>query len=131
MAETPPRGPAETNQAESILGLSTGDLAGLSVEEITGNRVAITMIMHYYKQLVDQNTSLKNDINSLRTYVDGYRAKKLNASVGAGLQFLGAILLAFGVNLLTENPAAAGWVTLIAGIITQGFGLFYSLREIP
>jgi hypothetical protein len=102
----------------------------LSVDEITGNKVAITMVMHYYKQLVDQNTSLKNDLNTLRTYVDGYRAKKLNASVGAGLQFLAAILIGFGVNLLTANPGPSGWVTLIAGISTEFFGLYYSLREI-
>ncbi|MCX6564226.1 MAG: hypothetical protein NTU60_11590 [Candidatus Aminicenantes bacterium] len=117
------------NQAESVLGLSAGDLAGLSVDEITGNKAVITMVMHYHKQLVDQNTSLKNDLNTLRTYVDGYRAKKLNASVGAGLQLLAAILIGFGVSLLTAKLGRPGWVTLVAGVATEIFGLYYSLRD--
>jgi hypothetical protein len=33
-----------------ILGLSTDELAGLSVDELTGNKTAITMVMHYYEE---------------------------------------------------------------------------------
>jgi hypothetical protein len=116
--------------AQTILGLSTSDLAGLSVDEITGDKVAITMLMHYYKQLVDENSSLRNDLNTLRTYVDGYRAKKLNASVGAGLQFGGTVFVGFGINLLTVDASKfPGWLMLAGGVIAVILGLYYSLRE--
>jgi hypothetical protein len=32
-----------------IHGLSTAQLAGLTVDELTDNKTAITMVMHYYK----------------------------------------------------------------------------------
>lgn len=115
---------------QSILGLSTNDLAGLSVDEIAGDKVAITMLMHYYKQLVDENSSLRNDMNTLRTYVDGYRAKKLSASVGASLQFLATIFIGFGINLLTVDASKApGWIMLAGGAAAALLGLYYSLRE--
>jgi hypothetical protein len=115
---------------QTILGLPTSDLAGLSVDEIAGDKVAITMLMHYYKQLVDENTSLRNDVNTLRTYVDGYRAKKLDARVGASLQLAGTLFTAFGINLLTGNTSGtAGWLMLAGGVIAASLGLYFSLRE--
>src|SRR3982751_3576176 len=66
-----------------ILGLSTEQLAGLSIDELTGNKTAITMVMHYYRILLDENTALRNDRNTLQTYVEGYQAKKTHAAVGA------------------------------------------------
>ena len=87
------------------------------------------MVMHYYKQLLGENVSLKNDLNTVRTYVDGYRAKKTDSSVGAGLQFLSTLLVGFGINLLTSAVTAPGCVTLFGGMITGGFGLYYSLRN--
>ena len=42
----------------SMLGVSTTELAGLSVEELTGNATAIKMMIHYYKQLVGFATPL-------------------------------------------------------------------------
>ena len=50
MTPTPPpneEGPRAAREG-TILGLSTSELAGLSVEEVTGNKTAITMVMHYY-----------------------------------------------------------------------------------
>ena len=37
---------------KSILGLSTDELAGLSVDELMSNKVAITMLIHYYKLML-------------------------------------------------------------------------------
>ncbi len=116
-------------QKMNILGLSTADLAGLSVDELTGNKTAITMVMHYYKQLVDENISLKNDLNTLKTYVDGYAEKKTNARTGAILLFVSNIGIAFGVNLLTSNIVWPGLATLIPGIVMAGAGLYFSLKE--
>jgi hypothetical protein len=69
---------AQTSRDQQILGLSTDELAGLSVDELTGNKTAITMVMHYYKILLEENISLRNDLNTARTYVEGYGTKKTN-----------------------------------------------------
>ena len=83
-----------------ILGLSTDELAGLSVDELTGNKTAITMVMHYYKVLQEENVSLRNDLNTARSYVEGYGTKKTNATIGAVLLLVANVGIGFGVNLL-------------------------------
>jgi len=87
------------------------------------------MLMHYYKQLVDQNAALMNDLNTLRTYVDAYRGKKLYSTVGASLQFVGSLLVAFGVNLITSKETVPGVMMLLPGVVTQLIGLGFSLRD--
>jgi hypothetical protein len=118
------------NNTQSFLGLQTQDLAGLSVDELVNNKTAITMVVHYYKQLVDENASLRNDLNTAQTYIPGYEAKRVYSRVGSGLQFVGTVLIAFGVNLLTGVPTPAGWLVFVAGIICQGIGLYYSWKDI-
>ena len=114
----------------NILGLSTTELAGLTVEEVTNNKTAITMIMHYYKQLVENNNGLKNENNTLKTYMDGYRRKKLNSSIGATLIAISSILTGFGTNLLTlGNNNWPGGVLMFIGVLLLGSGLFFSFRE--
>lgn len=112
-----------------VLGLSTSELAGLSVDELTGNKTAIVMVMHYYNQLDDENTSLKNDLNTLKTYVNGYQTKKTNSRVGAFLLLASNICLGFAVNLLTEEVAPQGFAVLIPGLIMAGLGTYLSLKE--
>jgi hypothetical protein len=136
MTGQPPNTDQETiaRQAQSprdnrILGLSTDELAGLSVDELMSNKTAITMMMHYYKLLVDENNSLRNDANTLRTYVDSYSKKKTNASVGAVLLLISNVGIGFGVNLLTNGTIWPGLVTLLPGLAMAAAGLFFSLRE--
>ncbi len=87
---------------DSILGLSTDDLAGLSAKELTGNSTAIKMLLHYYRQLVDANTSLRNDNNTLKTYVDAYNRQKTNSVTGAVLLAVSNIsIAAFPLRRLT------------------------------
>lgn len=113
-----------------ILGIGTAGLAGLSVDELVNNKVAITMVMHYYKQLVDENTSLKNDINTANTYVAGYERKETNTRVGTWLQFLGTIGIGFAINLLTNDAAKLHpWVILVIGVAVQGVGIHFSLKD--
>ncbi|MDI4634892.1 hypothetical protein J7U46_17660 [Pelomonas sp. V22] len=83
--------PAPMSKGGNILGIGTDGLAGLSVDEVVGNKVAVTMVMHYYKQLVDENASMKNDLNTARTYVMGYDRKSTYTKVAAWLQALGAV----------------------------------------
>jgi hypothetical protein len=112
-----------------ILGLSTDQLAGLSVDEVTGNKTAVTMVIHYYKQLVDENTSLRNEVNTMKTYVDGYATKKTNTTMGAILLAVSNICIGFGVNLLTSGSTWPGLATLIPGIALVITGLFFSLKD--
>lgn len=122
--------PQAVTARNSFLGFSTEELAGLSVDEIVGNKQAVTMVMHYYGQLSEENAALKNDLNTTKTYVAGYELKRADVSVGAGLQFLASVLLAFAINILTgDGKPAPGYLLLVAGVITQGFGLYYSLRR--
>jgi hypothetical protein len=112
-----------------ILGLSTSELAGVSVEELTGNKTAVTMVMHYYKQLSDENSTLRNDLNTLKTYVDGYRTSRHDAKTGAILLALSNVGIGFGINLLTSGAIGAGVVTIIPGAAMLIAGLYFSLRE--
>lgn len=121
--------PAQQSRDHRILGLSTDELAGLSVDELMSNKTAITMILHYYKQMVDENTSLRNDVNTLKTYVDSYATKKTNTNVGAVLLLVSNVGIGFGVNLLTNGTTWPGMATMLPGLAMAAAGLFFSLRE--
>lgn len=114
---------------KQILGLSTDELAGLSVDELTGNKTAITMVMHYYRVLQDENASLRNDLNTARTYVDGYATKRTNSTIGAVLLLVANVGIGFGVNLLTSNQTWPGLATLIPGLCMAAAGTYFSTRE--
>jgi hypothetical protein len=127
---SPERHPAPTPQPDArILGLSVADLAGVSVDELVGNKTAVTMVMHYYKQLSDENSALRNDVNTLKTYVSGYNEKKTNARVGAVLLVVSNVTIAFGVNLLTSQVVWPGLASLVPGVVMAIAGLYFSLRE--
>ena len=117
----------EQEQASSILGLSTSELAGLSVDELTGNSTAIKMLVHYYKQLVHENQTFRNEVNTLKTYVSAYDTTKSNAATGAILLAVSNVPLGLGINLLS-NPAAnsTGVVTIVIGVAMIAAGIFFS-----
>lgn len=131
---TPETAPSQNIQAASakdrqILGLSTDQLAGLSVDELTGNKTAITMVMHYYKVLQEENVSLRNDLNTAKTYVEGYATKKSNSVIGAVLLLVANISIGFGVNLLTSDLTWPGLATLIPGLAMAVAGTYFSTKE--
>ena len=111
----------------SILGVSTTELAGLSVEELTGNASAIKMMLHYYKQLVEENRTLRNEVNTLKTYVSAYDTTKSNSATGALLLALSNISLGFGVNLVS-TPASfwAGFSSIAVGVAMIAGGIYFS-----
>lgn len=119
---------APDGRTDNILGLSTNALAGLSVEKIVGDETAITMLMHYYKQLVDDNNALKNERNTYKTYVDSYRSTKNNVIIGTVLLTLSNIFIGFGVNLITGNHVGEGTAIFIPGVCLALAGLFFSLK---
>jgi len=119
----------EKQQGSNILGLQTDELAGLSAEELTQNQTAIKMLLHYYRQLVDENTSLKNDNNTLKTYVEAYGRQKSNSAVGAILLAVSNISIGFGVNLLSINNTWPGVASLIVGVSLVFSGIYFSFKK--
>ena len=117
---------SDNQQDDSILGLSTSELAGLSTDDLTDNPVAIRMVLHYYRQLVGENNSLKNDNNTLKTYVSAYEKKKANAATGAILLSISNISIGFGVNLLSTQQTWPGVCSLIAGLALVAGGIYFS-----
>ena len=114
----------------AFLGVSVDKLAGLSVDELEGNKVAITMMLHFYKQLAEENTTLRNERNTLSTYVTGYQQKKSDARVGAVLSTMSTVFMGFGINLLTgEAPKWYGVSLFIPALIMLLGGLYFSLRQ--
>ncbi len=118
-----------TRAASNLLGFSTTELAGLSVEELHKNKTAITMLLHYYTKLVDENSALKNEKNTLETYVESYENKKTYSLVAAWLLTLSNLLTGFGINLLTNGSTWPGLATLLPGIGLIVAGLYFSNRE--
>jgi hypothetical protein len=119
----------QSTRDKQILGLATDELAGLSVDELTGNKTAITMVMHYYKVLLEENISLRNDLNTARTYVEGYGKKKTNSSIGAVLLLVANVGVGFGVNLLTANQTWPGLATLVPGLCMAAAGMYFSTKD--
>lgn len=117
------------HEDRSLLGLSTSELAGLTVDELLDNKTAITMLLNYYLQLVGENNALRNEVNTLQTYVDGYERKKSFALIGSILLVLSTIFIGFGVNLLTLQSTWPGAATLISGLALAGTGAYFSNRD--
>ncbi|MBS0189548.1 MAG: hypothetical protein U0573_08960 [Phycisphaerales bacterium] len=128
----PPAIPASNSDAtdpqNSVLGVPTDKLAGLSVEEICGNKVAVTMVMHYYKQLVDQNITIRNQLNTANSYVDAYKTKRMFTTIAAILFLIANIGIGFGVNLLTAGSISPGWATLIPAICFAIAAIVFTVR---
>jgi hypothetical protein len=116
----------KNKQDDNILGLSTSELANLTADELTDNPTAIKMILHYYRQLVSDNNSLKNDNNTLKTYVSAYDKQKSNTATGAVLLSISNISIGFGVNLLSTNQFWPGLCSLLAGLALIAAGIYFS-----
>lgn len=113
-------------RSKNVLGLQTDELAGLSVEELNSNSTAIKMLLHYYRQLNDENSSLKNDNNTLKTYVDAYNNHRSNSSTGAVLLSISNISIGFGTNLLTSGSSWPGIASLVIGSALVVCGIWFS-----
>lgn len=111
------------------LGFQQASLAGVTVDDLLKNKAALTMLLHYYHQLHDENGSLRNDLNTAKTYVTGYQTKKIKTRTGAILQAVAALPLGFSINIITSGNDAlttAGWTILAIGVVLQAMGLIYA-----
>lgn len=118
----------KNNPNSSILGLSTSQLADLSADELTDNPTAIKMLLHYYRQLTDENTQLQNNNNTLKTYVDAYGRQKANTATGAVLLAVSNVSIGFGVNLLTGSTPSVGpgVSSLVVGVALVIAGIYFT-----
>jgi uncharacterized membrane protein YjjP (DUF1212 family) len=87
------------------------------------------MVMHYYKVLQEENVSLRNDLNTAKSYVEGYGTKKTNATIGAILLLVANVGIGFGVNLLTSNQLLPGLATFIPGLCMAAAGTYFATKE--
>ena len=117
------------NRGRSILGLPANEVAGLSADELTDNPTAIKMLLHYYRQLVDEKVSLRNQRNTLQTYATAYERTRLNTSVGAVLLTVSNVSVGFGVNLITSGQSGPGISSLVVGACLVVVGIFFSFRK--
>jgi|GEM_PF-1594954 len=118
--------------APPLLGFSTDQLAGLTVDQIEGNRTAITMLLHYYKQLNDENQALRNQNNTYKTYIDAYSNKKLFSIISGALFLASNVAIGFGVNLLSSpgsEHTGAGLSALIPGLVFAALGTAFTFKE--
>jgi hypothetical protein len=120
---------SRAHDQNSMLGLSTTDLAGLTVDELSGSKTAITMMLHYYRQLTDENTSLRTEVSSLRTYQQGFQTGRDRAKIAAMLLSLSNIGIGFGTSLLVSGPNWPGIATLVPGLAVLVGGLYFLVRE--
>jgi hypothetical protein len=84
------------------------------------------MLMHYYKQLVEENATLKNDNNTLNTYMTAYDKQKANSATGAMLLALRNIIVGLRVNFLTGNVTGLGLAALAIGVVIVVVGIYFS-----
>lgn len=120
---------SDAKTGSSILGLSTEELAGLTAEELNNNPVAIKMLLHYYRQLVDENVGLKNTTNTLNTYVTAYEKQRSTGVTAAVLLATSNVSIGFGVNLLTAGATWPGVASMLSGIALTAAGLFFTFRK--
>jgi hypothetical protein len=120
---------SKQSSGNNILGLRTNEIAGLSTDELTGNPTAIKMLLHYYRQLVDENNALKNDNNTFKTYVDAYSKQRSNAATGAVLLAVSNISIGFGVNLLSIGTTWPGVSSLLVGVALAVTGIYFSFKK--
>lgn len=134
MADDPGTPPPPPDSGASMLGLPTDDIAGITVEKLINNETALTMMLHYYKILVAENNRLKNDNNTLKTYVDAYETKRSDSILSSLLILIAGIFSSFGTNLLTAQfeqtktlTNTGGRLLLSASIILSLFGLYLTV----
>ena len=128
-ASAPATAAAPVPPGANPLGFQQGSLAGVTVDELLKNKTALTMLLHYYHQLHDENGSLKNDLNTAKTYVNGYQTKKVKTRTGATLQAVATLPIGFSINILTggnDALAAASWSILLIGVVLQGLGMIFA-----
>ncbi len=108
----------------TLLGISAEEIAGLSLDEIVNNEAVTKMLLHYYNQIGKENESLKNDLNTLKTYVSAYNETKKGARIGTVLMTISNFSTAFGVNLITTRDILPGVLLMIIGVAIAGYGIF-------
>lgn len=114
-------------EQKTILGLSTDELTGLSENDLVNNPIATRMLLHYYNQLVEENTTLNNNVNTLKTYQSAYDIKDINSKTGTILLTVGGIFAGFSATILAESISLPGVLLSISTLILILVGIYFSL----
>lgn len=128
----PPENDSKEPVGNSLLGVPMEDIANLTVDEIVNNKQAVTMVFHYYKKMEDENTSLKNERNTLQTYVEAFNRKKSDSATAAILLLVSNIVIGFGINLLTDTNDQSrepGWIVFTVGAIMALSGFYFQFLK--
>lgn len=110
----------ENTSISSILGVSTDALQQVSVAELCEDPIAIRMVLHYYRQLQNENVAQKTEINTLKIYVDAFNKKKQNTLVGGPVLLVSNLVCAVSINILTACATTTPSLPVIFTIIGVG-----------
>ena len=116
-------------QGTKFLGFSTDELGDLSFEDIYNNDTAVKMLLHYYKQIEDENESLKTDLTTLQTYAAAYDRKKTNTMAGTIMLSISNISIGLGTSAVMKDNSFPGWCLLLFGVVLILSGIFFSFRK--
>lgn len=114
------------------------EVAGTALEELVDNKPALKVVLHAFRQSVDENIALKQQQSFDKAEIARLEKEKqdiiINHSkdnaektIGTTLSFVGSIPIAFGVNILTSNVnLPAGYSCLVLGVILSVLGMVFS-----
>ena len=116
------------SNAKSGLGLKK-ELADIGIDDLKDNPVAITMLLHNYQRLENENIMLKQDLNRQATIERTLSERKTYTKIAAIVSLFGTILLSFGINFVTDNSGdIKGKILILLGIVAEIISLYFSFK---
>ena len=111
------------------LGL-TENLEDITVEQLKDNEIAITMLLHNYKKLENENNMLKQDLNRQSTIERTLTIKKTYTKVATIISLFATILLSFGINFVSSNQTdIKGLILICLGLVAEIISIYFSFKE--
>jgi hypothetical protein len=139
MTESDPTTPIQIPEQQLMPGMpGIYEVAGTALEELVDNKPALKVVLHAFRQSVDENIALKQQQSFDKAEIGRLEKEKqdiiINNSkdnaektIGTTLSFVGSIPIAFGVNILTGNVnLPAGYSCLVLGVVLSILGLVFS-----
>ena len=109
------------SSSTSILGIEVRDMPDLGYEQLLKNEGSIPLLIHRHSQLESLCIKQREEIDHL------HNLRELT-NVSTALFLLAQIIIAFGVNLITQK-SDTGWVVLSAGVLILLGGLYFAFQS--
>lgn len=121
--------PVRVNEQQLIPGMpGIYEVAGISVQELVNNETALKLVIHTFRQTVDDNVALKQQQNFDKSEIAKLNRENRDKTIGTMFTFTSSIPIGFGINILTSNSNPnAGWACLIVGFLLWLGGMILSL----